>query len=57
MIAFVDDAQAETVVKFGPLSPYFIEIKPPAISAIIFGMKKGLNFGVPSPAAKLRTSV
>ena len=40
------EAQAETVVKFGPRNPYLIEICPEAMSAIIFGIKKGLNLGV-----------
>ena len=45
----MEDAQAETVAKFGPLKPYFIEICPGAISIIILGIKNGLNLGVPSP--------
>ena len=55
-MALEDDAQAETVAKFGPLKPCLIEICPGAISAIIFGMKNGLNLGVPSPLLKLVTS-
>ena len=51
MIAVLEVAQAETVVKFMPRSPYFIEMMPEAISTIIFGMKKGLKRGVPSPCA------
>ena len=50
MIAVLEVAQAETVVKFMPRSPYFIEMMPEAISTIIFGMKKGLKRGVPSLA-------
>src|SRR6195952_4362840 len=56
MSELLDEAQAETVVKFGPRKPYLIEIWPGAISAIILGMKKGLKRGVPSPLAKLTTS-
>src|ERR1700679_1519671 len=56
MSALFDDAQAETVEKFGPRKPYFIEIWPGAMSAIIFGIKNGLNRGVPSPLAKFTTS-
>jgi len=37
IIALVEEAHAETVAKFGPLKPYFIEIDPAAISAIILG--------------------
>src|SRR5690606_4424889 len=33
-----------------------MEICPGVISAIIFGIKKGLNLGIPSEAAKPRTS-
>ena len=33
-----------------------MEMWPGAISAIILGIKKGLNFGVPSPAAWFKTS-
>jgi hypothetical protein len=40
-----DDAQADTVEKFGPRKPYLIEIWPGAISAIILGIKKGLKRG------------
>jgi hypothetical protein len=49
-MAFVEDAHADTVEKFGPLNPYLIEIWPPAMSLIIFGIKKGLKRGVPSPS-------
>src|ERR1700712_5917533 len=56
MSELLDEAQAETVVKFGPRKPYLIEICPGAISAIILGIKKGLKRGVPSPLAKLTTS-
>ena len=45
-MALVADAQALTVVKFGPLNPCLIDISPGAISAIILGIKKGLNRGV-----------
>ena len=38
-------AQAEVVVNLGPWKPYVIEICPDEISAIILGMKNGLNFG------------
>ena len=57
IIEFVEEAQAETVVKFGPLKPNLIEICPEAISAIIFGIKKGLKRGVPSPLEKASTSL
>src|SRR5471030_2753953 len=56
MSELLDDAQADTVVKFGPRNPYLIEIWPGAISAIILGIKKGLKRGVPSPLAKATTS-
>ena len=56
IIEFAEDAQAETVVQLGPMKPYFIDMFPGAISAIIFGMKNGLKRGVPSPAAKFNTS-
>src|SRR5688572_12070204 len=56
MSELVEEAQADTVVKFGPRKPYLMEMWPEAMSAIIFGMKKGLNRGVPSPLAKLLTS-
>lgn len=46
MMAFVEVAQADTVAKFGPLKPYFIDIIPAAISVINFGMKNGLNRGI-----------
>jgi len=36
----VEVAQADIVVKFGPMKPYLIEIHPEAISAINLGMKK-----------------
>ena len=55
-MALAEDAQAETVAKFGPLKPYFMEIIPGAMSEIIFGMKNGLNRGVPLPSPKLKTS-
>ena len=55
-MALEAEAQAETVAKFGPLNPYLMEIKPGAISAIILGIKKGLNLGFSLPAAKLSTS-
>ena len=41
-----DEAQALTVVKLGPLKPYFIESNPPAIFAIILGIKNGENLGL-----------
>ena len=56
MIALAEEAQAETVAKFGPRKPYLIEIIPGAMSAIILGIKKGLKRGVPSPSAKFSTS-
>ena len=43
--AFVEEAQADVVAKLGPWKPYIIDMCPAAMSAIIFGMKKGLNFG------------
>ena len=55
-IAFVLEAHALTTAKLGPRNPCFIEICPAAISNIIFGIKKGLNLGVPSPCTKLVTS-
>ncbi len=55
-MAFAAEAQAETVAKFGPLKPYLIEIIPGAMSAIIFGIKKGLKRGISLPAAKFSTS-
>jgi hypothetical protein len=42
------DAHADTVVKFGPLKWYLMEINPPAILAIILGIKKGENRGFSS---------
>ena len=36
---FVEEAHAETVVKFGPLKLYFIEMCPAGISEINFGIK------------------
>ena len=48
-MAVLEVAHADTVVKFTPRNPYFIEITPEAISTIIFGIKNGLNLGVPSP--------
>src|ERR1700722_6849240 len=56
MRELLDEAHAETVEKFGPRKPYLMEIWPGAISAIIFGIKKGLKRGEPSPFAKLTTS-
>src|ERR1700759_1773812 len=56
MSELLEEAQAETVEKLGPRSPYLMEIWPGAISAIIFGIKKGLNRGEPSPLAKFTTS-
>jgi hypothetical protein len=56
MMAVVDVAQADTVVKFGPIKPYLIEIQPEAMSTITFGIKNGLNRGVPSPLANSITS-
>ena len=52
----MEEAQALTTAKLGPLKPWRMEIWPAAISKIIFGIKKGLNLGVPSPKAKLVTS-
>src|SRR5690606_21360302 len=54
-MAVLELAQAETVVKFIPLSPYFMDITPDAISTIILGIKYGLNLGVPSPCANSLT--
>jgi hypothetical protein len=51
MMAVVDVAHAETVVKFNPMNPYLIEIQPDAMSTMTLGIKNGLNLGVPSPAA------
>ncbi|MCY1512817.1 hypothetical protein D9M68_472930 [compost metagenome] len=51
-MALVADAHAETVEKFGPRKPYFIEMWPGAMSIITFGMKNGLIRGVPSPKKK-----
>ena len=56
IIAVVEVAQAETVAKFTPCNPCLMEITPAAISTIVFGIKKGLNLGVPSPLAKAVTS-
>jgi len=55
-MAFVDEAQAETVAKLGPRNPYLMESIPAAMSLIIFGMKKGLKRGVPSPVTNPLTS-
>ena len=55
-MALVEDAQADTVQKFGPLKPYIIEICPAERSEIILGIKYGLNLGVPSPFANSATS-
>ena len=41
------EALTETVVKFGPLKLYFIEMWPAGISEINLGIKNGLNLGVP----------
>ena len=38
-IAVVEVAHADTVVKFNPINPYFIDIHPEAISTITLGMK------------------
>ena len=56
-MAFVADAQAETVVKFGPLKLYFMEMCPAGISEMSFGIKKGLNLGTPLPVPKLIDSL
>ena len=56
MIALVEEAQADTVAKLGPRNPYFIDTCPAVISAIILGMKNGLNLGVPSPSKKFINS-
>jgi hypothetical protein len=37
--ALAAEAQADVVVKLGPRKPYFMEIWPAAISAIILGIK------------------
>ena len=52
MMAWLDDAQAETVQKLGPINPYFMEMYPAAMSDIIFGMKKGLKRGICPPSRK-----
>ena len=39
-MAFDEEAQADTVAKYGPLKPCLIEITHGAISGIILGMKK-----------------
>ena len=44
-------AGRDRAVELGPMKPYFMEMNPAAMSAIMRGMKKGLNRGVPSPAA------
>jgi hypothetical protein len=49
---FVEDAHAETVVKLGPLNPYFMDMWPAGISEISFGMKNGLYLGIPFPLSK-----
>src|SRR5215216_1641618 len=56
IIAVVEVAHADTVVKFGPIKPCLIEIHPDAISTITLGIKYGLILGVPSPLAKSITS-
>ena len=38
------------------MKPYFMEMKPAAMSEIMRGIKNGLNRGVPSPAAQPRHS-
>ena len=50
IMAVVDVAQAETGQKFTPCNPWRIEIIPAAMSTKVFGIKYGLNLGVPSPA-------
>ena len=40
-IAWADEAQAETVAKLGPLSPYRMETSPAAISGMNIGTKNG----------------
>jgi hypothetical protein len=42
-MAWAPEAQAETVQKFGPLSPNVIDTCPAAMSEIIIGMKNGLT--------------
>ena len=42
-MALADEAQAETVAKFGPLRPCLMEIIPGAISGIILGIMKGVK--------------
>ena len=42
-IACAPEAHAETVQKFGPLSPNWIDTWPAAMSEIIIGMKNGLT--------------
>ena len=40
-------AQAVTIALFNPFAPYFIEILPAPISAIIIGTVKGEHFEGP----------
>ncbi|OPZ97639.1 MAG: hypothetical protein BWY70_01433 [Bacteroidetes bacterium ADurb.Bin408] len=55
-MALADDAQAEVVVKLGPVKPYFMEMWPAAISDIILGMKNGLKRGISLPLTYPMTS-
>ena len=50
MRAWVEDAHADTIPKLGPRKPYIMDICPAAMSAIIFGIKNGLNRGLFSGA-------
>ncbi len=54
-MAVLEVAQAETVAKFTPLRLCLMEMTPAAMSIMIFGMKNGLNLGVPSPSANSET--
>ena len=40
-IAWADEAQADTVAKFGPLRPYRMETRPAAMSGMNIGTKNG----------------
>ena len=42
IIALVEEAHADTVVKLGPLNLYLIDICPAGMSEINLGIKKGL---------------
>jgi hypothetical protein len=40
-MACADDAQADTGAKFGPLNPYRMETRPPAMFGMNIGTKNG----------------